>query len=72
MDITPHKQTKILTLHEHTSKTQCEIVRTLDVHQSTISHLLKQVKETGTLLPKKTGKCGRKRKTLAKDITRLL
>ena len=68
MDITPRKPTKILNLHEHKSKTQREIARTVSVNQSIVSRLFKQVKEIGTLSPKRTGMCGHKRKTQQKTL----
>ena len=46
MDNTPRKRTKTLTLHEHTAKNQSEIAKIMVVDQSTVSHILKQVRET--------------------------
>ena len=61
MDTTSRKRTKILTLHEHTAKNQCEIASIVGVNQSTVSQILKQAQTTGTLSPKRKEKCGRER-----------
>ena len=72
MDTTPRKRTKILTLHEHTTKNQCEIASIVGVNQSTVLRILKQARTTGTLSPKGKKKCGRKKKTSTRDDIRLL
>ena len=72
MDTAPRKRTKILTLHEHTAKNQCEIASIVGLNQSTASQILKQARTTGTLSPMRKEKCGRKRKTSTRDNIRLL
>ena len=63
MDGTPRKRTSIMTLHEHTEKTYREIAGTVGVSLATVSRVVKMKKETGSVTPKRKGKCGRKRKT---------
>ena len=72
MNTTPGKRIKILTLHKHTEKNQCQIDSTVGVNQSTVSQLLKQVGATGTLSSNRKEKCGRKSKTSIRDDIRLL
>jgi len=67
MDISPKKRSKILTLIQHSDKSQCEIARLCNVSQSAVSKLRKQFTITGTLSPRRKGACGRKRKTTDRD-----
>ena len=55
MDTIPRKRTKILTLHEHTTKNQSKIAKIMGVNQSTVSRILKQARETGSSLPHRKG-----------------
>ena len=76
MDTIPHKQTKLLILHEQPpppkKKKQYEIDSIAGVNQSTVSQILKlcrsftnfkEIQTTGTFLLKRKEKCGRKKKT---------
>ena len=63
MDVSPRKRASILTLRENTEKTYREISKIVGVSISTISRIMKMKKETGSVTPKRKGKCGRKRKT---------
>ena len=72
MDISPKKRSKIVTLSEFTDKNQREIARICGVSQSVVSKILKKKKSTGSVLATRIGKCGRKRKTTARDDKILL
>lgn len=72
MDITPRKRTKIITLHDHTSKTYREIASTVGVSSATVSRVIKLQKVFGSISPKRKGKCGRRRKTTRRDDVILL
>jgi len=67
MDVTPKKRSKILTLSEHTSKTQRDIAKTCGVNQSTVSRILKLFWTNGSITPYRKGCCGRKRITTPRD-----
>ena len=71
MDTPSRKQTKMLTLHEHTEKNHREIAGIVGVNQSTVSRLLKQARATGTLSSNRKEKC-KKKKTSTKDDIGLL
>ena len=63
MDITPCKRTKIVTLSQHTSMTIRDIAAAVGVGKSSVSRIINQQKNSGTVSPNRKGKCGRKRKT---------
>ncbi|XP_075209846.1 uncharacterized protein LOC142317298 isoform X2 [Lycorma delicatula] len=63
MDITARKRLKIVSLSKHTNMTQREIASECGVGLGTVNAILKHFKETGSFLPKRKGRCGRKRKT---------
>lgn len=67
MDISPKKRTKIVTLSEHTSMTQRDIAKECCVSLGAVNKILKKKRETGTIEVNRKGKCGRKRKTTARD-----
>lgn len=67
MDTTPRKRSKILTLLEHSGKSQREIAKLCKVNQSTVSRLRRLYTETGSLSPTRRGRCGRRRKTTVRD-----
>ena len=56
MDVSPRKCASILTLRENTEKTYWEISKIVGVSISTISHIMKMKKETGSVTPKHKGK----------------
>ena len=72
MDVTPRKRASILTLHEHTGKTYRDIAVAVGVSLATVSRVIKMKKETGSVIPKRKGRCGRKRKTTPRDDTCLV
>ena len=72
MDVSPRKRASILTLRENTEKTYREISKIVGVSISTISRIMKMKKETGSVTPKRKGKCGRKRKTTPRDDAYLI
>ena len=72
MDVSPRKRASILTLRENTEKTYREMSKIVGVSISTISRTMKTKKETGSVTPKRKGKCGRKRKTTPRDDAYLI
>ncbi|CAI5784273.1 domain-containing [Podarcis lilfordi] len=72
MDVTPRKCTKIVTLHEHSAKTYREIASVVGVSLATVSRVIKLKQQTGSVSPKRKGKCGRKKKTTPRDDAFLL
>ncbi|CAI5769349.1 domain-containing [Podarcis lilfordi] len=72
MDVTPKKCTKIVTLQEHTAKTYQEIASVVGVSLATASRVIKLKQETGSVSPKRKGKCGHKKKTTPTDDASLL
>lgn len=72
MDITPKKRSKIVTLALFCQKSQRDIAKTCKVSQKTVSNVIRLYKSTGSVSPRRLGKCGRKRKTTRRDDRRLL
>ncbi len=64
MDVSPRKRSKIVTLHEHTAKTQREIAAEVGVNQSTVARIISRYAETGSFSPTRKNRCGRKKMTL--------
>ena len=64
-DTTPRKRASILSLWNLAGSSQR--ARPLDVNQSTVYRLIKQIAKTGSATPRRKGKCGRKRKTSPRD-----
>ena len=71
-DITPRKRSRILTLLEHCDCTQTALARIVGVSQKSVSRIIMQQKETGSVSPRRKGKCGRKPKTTPYDDVVLL
>ena len=71
-DITPKKRACIWAFHEHCQASTRDIAKLYNVSQSSVARIIKQFKETGSLSPKRKGKCGRKRKTTARNDAYLL
>ena len=67
MDVCPRKRACISNLRENTEKTYRQISKIVGVSISTISRVVKMKKETGSVAPKRKGKCGRERKTTPRD-----
>lgn len=72
MDLTPKKRSKIITLHEYSHMTQRDIASVCQVSVGVVNKLIRQRIETGSISPKRKGRCGRKRKTSARDDKLLL
>ena len=51
MDATPRKRTKIITMHEHTAKTNREISAVVGVSLATVSRVIKLKQDTGLVSP---------------------
>lgn len=63
MDITPKKRAKVIALKEHTSMTIRDIATAVGVGKSSVSRIVRTFQDSGSLSPRRKGKCGRKRKT---------
>ncbi|GFU62796.1 uncharacterized protein TNCV_1350511 [Trichonephila clavipes] len=72
MDTTPRKRTKIVTLSQHTSMTVRDIAAAAGVGKSSVSRIINQQKNFGTVSPKRKSKCGLKRKTTPRTKITLL
>lgn len=72
MDTSPRKRSKIVTLHEYTSKTQREIANEVGVNQSTVARIINKYKATGSFEPTRKKTCGRKKKMTKRDERLLL
>ena len=55
-DITPKKRSRIVTLAKHTGYTQRNIASIVGVSQKSVSRIIKQQAETGSVIPKRKGK----------------
>ena len=72
MDTTPRKRSAIIALYQNTSMTQRELAIKFGVGVGTINRIIQRYKQTGSISPKKTGNCGRKKKTTPTDDRFLL
>ena len=54
-------------LSEHSNFTQTTIINIVGVRQKSVSRITKKQDATGSVTPKRRGKCGRKHKTTLKD-----
>lgn len=63
MDITPKKRAKVIALKEHTSMTIRDIATAVGVGKSSVSRIVRTFQDSGSLSPRRKGKCRRKRKT---------
>ena len=66
-DTTPRKRASILALNNHCQKSSRKIAELVGSSQSTVSRIIRSSENTGSALPKRKGKCGRKSKTSARD-----
>ena len=66
-DITPRKRNCILTFSEHCNYTQTAIANIVGVSQKSVPRIIKHQDVTGSVTPRRKGKCGRKRTTTPKD-----
>jgi transposase len=62
IDITPKKQAKVVALNENTSMAVRDIASVVGVGKSSVSRILCEYKDSGSLSANRKGKCGRKRK----------
>ena len=70
-DISPRKRGSIVTL-QYNQASSSDIFRKVGVPQTSVSRIIRQYQTTGSVSPKRKGKCGHKRKTTAKDDTYIL
>ena len=66
-DINPRKRTSIATLHQYNQASSRDISKKIGVPQTSVSKIIRQYQTTGSVSPKRKGKCGRKRKTSQKS-----
>ncbi|GFV80446.1 HTH_Tnp_Tc3_2 domain-containing protein [Trichonephila clavipes] len=67
MDVTPKKRSKVIALDEHTSMTMKYLATAVGVSKSCVSKILITFQYFGSSSPKRTGKCGDKRKTSSRN-----
>lgn len=72
MDITTNTRTKVITLNEHTSKSQSQIARIVGVSQPSVSRIIQKERESGTLTTERKGRCGRKAKMTPQAVQMLV
>ena len=71
-DISPRKRASIVTFHQYNLASSRDISKKIGVPQTSVSRIITQYQTTGSVSPKRKGKCGRKRKTTAKDDAYIL
>ena len=67
MDLTPRKRAKIVALSKHAKKSVREIGKELGIPKSTVGRIVKRSNDNDDVTVKRRGRCGRKRKTTARD-----
>ena len=67
MDLTPRKRAKIVALSKHAKKSVREIGKELGIPKSTVGRIVKRSNDYDDVTVKRRGRCGRKRKTTARD-----
>jgi len=67
MDLTPKKATQIVALTKHAKKSVREIGKELGIPKSTVGRIVKRVNDNDDVTIRRQGRCGRKRKTTARD-----
>lgn len=67
MDISSETRAKVIALREHTSKTFQEIGKICGVSTASVGRIWKRFQETGKAGTNRSGRCGRKRSTSARD-----
>ena len=67
MDLTPRKREQIVALSKHAKKSVREIGKELGIHKSTVGRVVKRSNDSDNLTVQRQGRCGRKRKTTARD-----
>lgn len=71
MDFSDEIKTKVITLSEHTTKTQREIAAVVGVSQKSVSRILTRYREEGNANSRRKN-CGRKRKATSRMIRRAI
>ncbi|GFW37819.1 hypothetical protein TNCV_4630241 [Trichonephila clavipes] len=72
MDITPRKRTRIVTLSQCTSMTVRDISAAVGVGKSSVSRIINQQNNFGTVSPKQKSKCGRKLESMPNRVQDLI
>ena len=67
MDLTPRKRAKIVALSKLAKKSVREIGKELGIPKSTVGRIVKRSNDNDDVTVKRRGRCGRKRKTTARD-----
>ena len=67
MDLTPRKRAQIVALSKHTKKSVREIGKELGTPKSTVGRVVKRSNDSDDVTVQRQGRCGRKRKTTARD-----
>jgi len=67
MDLTPRKREQIVALSKHAKKSVREIGKELGIHKSTVGRVVKRSNDSDNVTVQRQGRCGRKRKTTARD-----
>ena len=71
-DISPRKRANTVTLHQYNQASSRNISKKIGVPQTSVSRIIRQYQTTGSVSPKRKGKCGRKRKITSKDDAYIL
>ena len=71
-DISPRKRASIVTLHQYSQASSRDISKKIGVPQTSVSRMIRQYRTTGSVGPKRKGKCGCERKATAKDDAYIL
>ena len=71
-DISSRKRVSIVTLHQYNQASSRDISKKTGVSQTRVSRIIRQYQTTGLVCPKRKVKCGRRRKTKAKDDAYIL
>jgi len=68
MDLTPRKRAQIVALNKHAKKSAREIGKELGIPKSTVGRIVKRSNDNDDVTIQRRGRCGRKRKTTARDV----
>lgn len=71
-DLSPRKRGQIEVLLHNSSLKQNEIAAKMNVSPQVVSNIYKKIKNNQTLSPKRTGRCGRKKVSSARDDRKLI
>lgn len=67
MGISIEVRSKVIALSQYTSKTQRQIAEACGISLGSVNNIIKLNRESGSVLPQRAEKCGRKRKTTKKE-----